>query len=356
MRAPPRLLLSSVAWLAPLACALPMGSEAGECEADDECALDERCRAGACRAAAPDAGDPFAQGATRDAGATSDAGPADAAAPPLEGGTDPLDTGATSPLADAGAGETGPLACAGAWDAVLTSEELPLVLDTPLRVWSAGREDAPAAVDLVGAPDEAGVQTWDFSAPRTDDRSWSLTARSLDDTWFGAEFADAFPAATARVPLDDTGELWAVLARDESHLRLLGVASEETGETLLRYDPPVDTLRLPLRVGDAWRTESDVTGTFEGNPFYVSRDIIDVEVRAEGRVQTPAGTYPVLQLRTRTESRVVVPWFPFEQVYPRWQHAFYTACLGQVAYALGPLGDDVANFPTAAELRRVGLP
>lgn len=350
----PRHLLLCTTLLGACAC-LPGGSsDPRACEADDECAREDRCRQGVCVSEGPDEGGPgLDAGVLPDALALADAAGEDAAGEHTGG--DPgagQDAGAGGAAADAGEPQEAGLACAGAWDGVLESAELPLVREVPLRVWSAGSEETPTALDLVGTIDAGSPRAWDFSSLQADDRAWSLVARPVVDVWYAAEF----PGANARVPLDESAELWGLVSRDDEGLRLLGVASEREGDTLLRYEPPVDSLRFPLRAGDAWRSEADVRGTLAGNPFYVSRDVVEVEVVGEGRVATPAGSFPVLQVRTRTESRVVVPWFPFEQVYPRWQQAFYTACLGQVAYALGPLGDDIADFPAATELRRVGLP
>lgn len=332
MRAHVVLLLASPAALL-AACADP------PCVADDACAATERCAAGVCVPLDAQAGTEGEGEGEGDVDADVDVDPSGEG----EGEGD-------------GEGEDRPEARCSLADGVISHDELPVVPGIPLHTLVAEPATGTVPVDIVGQ-DVAGVRTWDLSADLPGDTLLTLVASQVADHWFAPAVAEAFPDAapltdgvgTYVAPLDD--ETLAVFARSEAALEILAVASVDGGlyRTFITYDPPILVLALPLQVGSAFSSESTGSGTFLGNPFYVSADVYTSEVDAVGDVVTRAGTWPALRLRVAQDVFAGVR-VTSEQVI------FMTPCLGVIARADSAVGARARDFTDAARVLRLASP
>lgn len=328
------------------------------CRADDECDAAARCVEGACTVGD---GPTDAGGAPADAGGAPDAAspPADAgkapegdAGPDSDGGPAGDDGGASTVDAGPPVDDAGPSPfCTPVHDGVLTSAESPVVIGIGVRYLAAGSEDSPVSVDLAGSAASDGVTEWHFEEALPGDSQLVLEAQAPEGFWF----SDRFEGATYVAALDRAGETLGVFRRTEEAVLLLGAASAEEGYTLLTYDPPVPVLAFPLAEGDTLNVETEVSGTFEGNPYYVATDSYETVVDAAGRVVTNAGAFPVLRVRVHQTVRIPILVYPFELVYETWRYTFLTPCLGQVAYVASRLDETEPSFTEAAEVRRVGI-
>ncbi|MBL4634372.1 MAG: hypothetical protein JKY56_10900, partial [Kofleriaceae bacterium] len=153
-----------------------------------------------------------------------------------------LDAGAEPPALD----------CLPNLDGVLERGEMPTQLNNPVAYLVAQE----ASVDLSSNAIELRNE---FPGEVKID----LVAKSLADTWF----ADEFPADSIRVPLSSSGDTFAILRSSESSVSLLGIASEQSGHTLLHYQIPIDLYRFPMQVGSSWSSTSAVIGTLAAVPY-----------------------------------------------------------------------------------------
>ena len=284
------------------------------CAADDECAAAERCSDGACVAAA--------------------------------GGE--------------GEGEGEPAGCRDDGDGALTNRELPLALDTPLRMLEASDDtDEALPVDVVGH-DEAGVRVWDFSAPYADDVAVQVQAQAIDGRhWFRADVDDLAIVVgdgdtLYAAKLDE--QTWGVFVRTPTDLFIHAVASDTPDDTFIAYDPPIRALVYPLQDGATFSSTSDGHGTFQGNAFYCSTDTYESTVSGRGVARTAAGDFPVARVLTH-QTVVVDNCFGVPLlVVERRQAVFVSACTGAVVSVTSAAGETDAEFATASRVRRVGLP
>jgi hypothetical protein len=237
--------------------------------------------------------------------------------------------------------------CAPDGDGSITAAELKPMIGAVAR-YRLGRN---RAIDLAGQPSPDGSRRWDWLAANPQDEGLGVTAAKLDQQWYAAQF----PGGQFTVPFDAAGEFDAVYAHDAAALWLLGLASREEhpqgGQTRMRYETPVAVFQFPLQVGAAWTSVGVVKqGVLRGLP-YVGQDTYAVTVDASGTVLLPDLTVSgVLRVRTKlTTVPIAGPTLVQHQmslVYP---------CLGEVARAVAPMGQDVADFATATELRKLGL-
>ena len=338
-----RLIHLSAVLLLATACPGP----AAECTAADECAADEVCRSGQCEAA-DDVADAGAD--VGDGGVEPDVTPMDGGS--VDGGGTVVDDGGTTPTPDPEPTDGGSSdRCIPNHDGVITAQELPVALGFAARYIATGSEEEPVDVDLVGEVID-DVRTWRLDGTLAGDTPVSLGPVTLPDMWFGDDFAEGDYAA----PLDAQQTAWGVFKREGNALLLLGVASDVEEDTLLIYDPPVTTAQFPLQDGDTFSSTTSVSGTFEGNPFYLSTDTWTVTVDGRGNLLTPAGTYDVLRVRTVLELSIPIAVFPFSLDYRYVRYAFLTECLGQAAYVASTEDEEQLEFTSATEVRRLGLP
>ncbi len=113
-------------------------------------------------------------------------------------------------------------------------------------------------VDLAGASADDGTLTWDLLAPARDAAADRYTQLLADGE---APSSADFPEADYIVALPGSPGLLAFYDLTDTALRLLGIADAAGAYTKLTYDPPVDSLRFPLQVGDPGRRATVARGT-----------------------------------------------------------------------------------------------
>ncbi len=205
-------------------------------------------------------------------------------------------------------------------------------------------------VDLAGEPAGDGRQ-WDWSHINPDDRSRTVTARSIAEKWY----ADAFPEGEFWLPLDLGGRTEAVYRMTEEAMLLLGTASSEespeNGKTLLVYEQPVEVYRFPLEPGEEWVSVGRVDdGTLRGAP-YAGQDTYRIEVRGTGEMRLPNFTFEQVH---RVDTEVTLAPAAGDSVAYR-QVSFMAECFGEVARARSADGVTAPDFEEAVEVRRLGL-
>ncbi|MDF1562094.1 MAG: hypothetical protein P1V51_03575 [Deltaproteobacteria bacterium] len=313
------------------------------CDADDQCSADEVCEAGRCMLP----GDP--DGGASDA--STDAG--------LDGGGDGgLEDGGTDGGSDGGSdggtdgGTDGGGSCTIVADGRISAEEAPVVLDLPVKYLEADPAD-PFPVDLVGA-DEAGTTVWDLSGAYPGDHAVTIGASALAGHWFEHDFPGPFTGTVLVLPLEGDAGNYGVYERTGDALRLHGVASALPDETSIQYEPPIDVIRYPLELGASWSQTTSTLGTFEGL-YFQSTDTWALEVEAAGVVDTPAGRFEALRLRTVLEVELPILVWPFSLTYRYVRYTFVTPCLGVAAQVASVEDETELLFTQAAELRRFSL-
>ncbi len=297
------------------------------------CVVGADCASGVCRA------DGTCLPAPTDAGADDAAGESDAAA---DGGADVgADDGAVAE--DAGAGlDGGAGTCAPNFDGTLTRAEVPI--RAGLR--ATFRTAADVMVDLTGEVRSDGSRRWSLLGPFAGDRDVLVELRDPSGAWFSADF----PGATYVTELTGESDLLGVFEVTGDALLLRGVASPESGltDTRLRNEPAVGTLRFPLREGNRWTDEVDVTGRALGVVTTYDERYESV-VDAAGELETPFGTFEVLRVRTELTRDN-----GFGVVLSRVRtYAFVSECFGTVAVVRSRESEIATERFVAAEVRRL---
>jgi hypothetical protein len=235
--------------------------------------------------------------------------------------------------------------CRGNGDGVITRDEVVFVpgAEARYRINPAG---VGVVVNTAGVMGAGGARVWDFTSPDGD----VVALRVLDvaGQYFAAQFAGAQYAARLD-PREPT--LGVYQATPTSVLFLGAVGESEATRTVLPYNPPVELLRFPMRMGDAWTaTTQTMNGMVDGTPV-ASRDSYSMTVDARGEVQLGALTFRDA-LRLRVE---LVQAFPAGPGRRRIQYLWMTECYGEVARITSMDGQVAAEFTTALEFRRLGF-
>jgi hypothetical protein len=346
MRSTMRHLLTATGLLTLLALLLAGCADAdnSQCQIGAECASGI-CRSdGTCQPLAEDMGDGDTQGEDQGDLTADMAGdaveevaqdlPADAAPDSDPDGapdapTDDMDAEADAP----------PDGCRPVRDGVLERAELPFAPGLSARF----RSTQGADVDLAGATVE-GQRRWDFSGALPGDHLTLIETQPVADKWF----ADDFPTADYAARLTDAEELLGVFRWEGDALTLLGVVSPQDGftATKLTYDPPVTVLQLPLREGDTWEVDTNVSGTALGIFSFYSEAYV-YRVDASGEVVTPFGAFSALRVRAELTRTVGLLTTRVRS------YLFLTECFGTVAAVVSEDNESDLEFTRAAEIRRL---
>ncbi|MFB6263662.1 MAG: hypothetical protein ABEL76_08585, partial [Bradymonadaceae bacterium] len=161
---------------------------------------------------------------------------------------------------DAGGSRCGPPDLNGR----LTGDEMRVAVGVPAR-FLVSPPGETRRVDLRGGRGETG-RRWDWSRRREDDRNLTVTAEPLDEKWY----ADQFPRGEFTLPVDLGEQADGIYRKTSAALELLGLASadESAPTTLLKYQPPVDIYRFPVRPGRNWVSVGRVEdGKLKGQPW-----------------------------------------------------------------------------------------
>lgn len=184
------------------------------------------------------------------------------------------------------------------------------------------------------------------------------------DSMAGAWFEGWFPAGEFSALTDFGGAGRSIYSASTGSLMLLGVASDEAGTSVLRYDPAVPVMPVPMQVGDAWTVEAEASGEHEGQEYPADfglsgiasiRHRYDFEVTGSSVVSLPAGDLPALLLRLHLTTEAVnslVGVFATETVRV---DLLVAECLGVVARVRSQPDEPSADFTVAAEVMRLGI-
>ncbi|MCP4448545.1 MAG: hypothetical protein GY811_24895 [Myxococcales bacterium] len=230
-------------------------------------------------------------------------------------------------------------ACGSAADGIITRDELPMAAGS-----SASFRVATNATFSTAGESVDGTLTWDMDRPLANDVDTEVVLSGLSGTWY----ENAFPGASYTGKLSQDSDLLGVFQLVNDGLYLLGVVSPEGGltRTELSYDPAVLLMPLPLREGDTWTTDSDVSGVATGIVSFHSESYVGL-ADASGELVTPFGTFRTLRTRidlTRTVGLLVTT---------TRQYSFLSECAGIVASIVSENNEEDVDFCAAAELRRV---
>jgi hypothetical protein len=301
---------------APVDCRVGADCASGVCLRDGRCAPEGPIDAGS-----GDAGQP-------DAGGLEDAG-------------QPLDAGA-----DAGVDAGQPVGCLPNHDGQIDRGEV--FFQAGLR--ATFRVSGQTSFVTAGTVASDGGGLWDFTSELTGDTSRLIETRALTGEWFESEYPDGGYVAE----LGQGSDLLGVFSTTADALYLQGVVSATDGltSTRVRYEPWVKVLQFPLRAGDAWETNTTVSGRFNGLvigfnlPFQSER--YQSTVDREGTAKTPFADFPVLRVRTvMTRSLNAIPSLTLRTF------SWNTECFGTVAAVTSRDNETSTDFTTAAEVRRL---
>jgi hypothetical protein len=253
------------------------------------------------------------------------------------GAEDVVFTDAFTPVTDGG--------CRPNNDGVITRAEFPGVVGAS-ALYLVNRDGVTVdGVNTTGVLTE-GVRRWDYSARRMDDQPVLDEVLSAQGRWWSGQYADATFASV----IDRTANLLGVYRLSATALELLGTVSTTANQTNLRFTPPVQILRFPLRVGDRWQQTVNGNGTVNFTPL-VNVTNYSTSVDAQGEVWTPAARFPVLRVNTTLEQSI--PLTVFRRALRT--YAFITECGGLVARVASVENDTAENFTRASEYRRLNL-
>jgi len=303
------------------------------CFADGQCRVGNPCEHGLCAGEEqelppdPDAGVPD--------GGVPDGGELDAGVPPDPDGGAPEDSGVAPE-------DGGPPLCNPLGDGVIDRDEFPLAAGVVAH-FAVASSEAGLPVDLRGADCPAG-SCWDLSGPRAGDHVEVTELLGIAGAWFEEDFPTASYAA-----LLDAEQGWlGIFQLTDTELLLLGTASAEPRQMRTTYDPPVPLYRFPLRLGDEWTAQATQQGYMGWSPVY-TEDEYRIQVAAQGELDTPMGTFRVLQVVTETEQSVPLTFFHEQHVL----HTFLSECFGIVARVASLDDEEEPFFERAARLERL---
>jgi hypothetical protein len=233
--------------------------------------------------------------------------------------------------------------CSGNNDGVIDRGELQFPIGVTVR-YLVNPPGTTVTVQPGGAPGPDGP-VWDLSSTAGDLRDFTLLPVA------GAWFAGSFPDATYAVTTDLASGTLGVFRVTDTALLLLGFASPDPGKTLLVYDAPVVTVRLPIHAGDGFVTAGKITnGKLGGQPF-ASTDTYTVSVDARGEA-----VLPYLRFQNTLRIRVGLSQaLPAGVAVQHIEYLYYHECFGELGRFVSSPGETDPMFTSAAESRRLAL-
>ena len=234
--------------------------------------------------------------------------------------------------------------CTGDNNSVITREELPVVLSTPVD-YLVNPPGSTVQVAPDGTVGGGGERMWDFTS--IDGVVMSVTALPITNAWYGPDFPDATYAAVLNAA-DSTLGVYRV---DDQAVWLLGFVSPEEDRTLAVYDPPVPSLRFPIEEGLNWVSVGEITNAvYDGQPF-ASTDTYRVSVDQRGTARLP-----YLDLLNTLRVRVdLTQSLPGGTTLRYIQYLYVHECYGELARIVSQQGELDPHFTEASEFRRLAL-
>lgn len=261
-------------------------------------------------------------------------------------------TGGTQNPGGQGTDQSPMPSCGVTADGALWPDEMPLVPDIAVR-YARNAVGAPVDFDVDGVADAELGRWWDFSEGPADVGATLVTADpSL------AWYADLFPGATFAAPmLVELPQLvgvyrWEPDAVGGGELQLLGLTTEQEQEpaarTLVRYDEPVTTLRLPMAEGDSWGQQATFRdAVIAGVPNQGVEDyLFEVDASGGAALEGDIEVEQVLRLRSQVTATYAVSLG--EPTTTSHRLSWYAPCFGEIASVSGA----DAELAPADELRR----
>lgn len=233
--------------------------------------------------------------------------------------------------------------CLADGDHVIEADEARPVLGASL-VYLANGAGEETALEVDGEVVD-GVRTWRFDGERATDRRVESIVYDPSALWFAEEFPDASYAEAVQ---GYETLMLGVYRATEDAITLLGLASPDDESTLVHYDPPVDVARFPLELDRSWEQTTQATGVVQHVAFN-AEETYTVTADATGEVIVPAGTYPVLRVRTDLDRRAG----PLSD--QRVSYVWLAECWGRVASASSPAGVTEPDFDVAEQFWRLAL-
>ncbi|MCC6337740.1 MAG: hypothetical protein IT380_27575 [Myxococcales bacterium] len=203
-----------------------------------------------------------------------------------------------------------------------------------------------ATFDTAGTAQADGGRFWDFSTALSGDASRLVETRSVQGTWFEAEYPDA----GYYTELGQGTELLAVFGATPDGLYLQGVVSttDDLFSTRVRYSPWVKVLQFPLRSGDTWSTTTSVSGRFNGVVLGIQSETYASQVDRVGDAKTPYATFGSLRVRTVMNRTInFVPTLTLRTF------TWVTECFGSIATAQSQDNETSTEFTDVKEVRRL---
>ena len=234
--------------------------------------------------------------------------------------------------------------CLPNMDRQLDAAEFPLFQEQSAEYWIGGARE----LDFLIGQTEAGVPIWNFQGNTEADQLIEMGAVRLDSQWYAPHFSDG-----QWVIANDAEETSVGVYRfDENALWLLGVASSEeepeAGQTLLVYDAPAALLQFPMKLGDAFQQEAQITdGVSNGLPFYGTHRY-DVSVSKLGELYLDDIIFSE-SYRVNT-SFTIIPSIgdPFSVK----QSSFFSECFGELVRLESERNASDFSFSTVQRIRR----
>jgi len=187
-----------------------------------------------------------------------------------------------------------------------------------------------------------------------------LAPQAMDAQWYAPRFPDAGFAGL----LDSTEGTWGAWALGEDGLALLGLATEDSGDTALRYSEPVLTIPLPMAVGDTWQHDVDAEGVVAGEP--VPRDlgadgVISVvhrwgfSVEERGVLAAPLGDLDTLRVRATVSTELHNSSAGLIASDVQRVDLYVAECLGVVGRVRSRIDEPNPDFDVAVEVLLAGI-
>ncbi|TNF29584.1 MAG: hypothetical protein EP329_15415 [Deltaproteobacteria bacterium] len=334
-------LVGAAALLLPSACS---SDPSGTCEENDDCASGVCWPDKTCAPVGADVADaifvPPDVTPTDTEVAADSASPTDTLAGDTGGAGDTASPTDTAVATDTATGPT----CVANSDHVITRGEVPYGVPGSVRFRAA--EDVP--FDTHPTYGSQGELHWDLARAFEGDADVVVAVTAPGAHWFGADYPDATFVRPLGQASDPEDGLLGIYRDAEDGVYLLGIASPTADglRTQVTYDPPAKMLAFPIQEGASWETDSQVAGTWKGNPLFAT-DNWHGAYQLDGTVGTPAGTFPA--------TRVVIGVYRWigASFYVDVRHLFLVECRGVVGEVQGLDNDGGPELATAELLRRI---
>lgn len=242
------------------------------------------------------------------------------------------------------AADTSATSCVANGDHVITRDEVPYEVPRTMNL----RVAVDATFDTHPTYGDGGELHWDLAQAFDGDADVVGEVTTPAGHWFAADYPDATFVRPLGQASDPGDGLLGVYRDADDGVYLLGIASPSADglQTKIIYDPQVKMLAFPIEEGASWETDSEVVGTWKGNPLFATENWHGA-YQLDGTVGTPAGTFPA--------TRVIIGVYRWigASFYLDVRHLFISECRGVVAEIQGHDNDGGPELATAELIGRL---